>query len=248
MSDTATHLAPSPWPAEDGGPTRLQHVGLPGPRARSGRVAAVRHDPLCVMVVHGLDGRLLLLRKTMGPDGFSWVEEIDQDSLDGDPPLARSRRRPVLAGWARGDGRRQCDRRAGSLRASPARRPHRRPLGGDAGRRRPQLLRGARRRFDRPEGPAAARWNGVGPLGARPRDARDQGLPHPAGAERRPDQRSRERGRHRGRHVFAPRHVGPCRRCAPPGRRAGRVRRARRPVVRLGSGRRSGLDLVDGQR
>ncbi len=55
-------LADTIWPAEDGGFARLAATRAPGPRARSGEVAAVRHDPVCVMLVHATGDRLLLLR------------------------------------------------------------------------------------------------------------------------------------------------------------------------------------------
>lgn len=75
-------LAGSHWPAEDGGPARLATCAdVPGPRAGSAAATAVRHDPLCVMVVHAADGRLLLLRASMGPDGASFVEEVDPVDL-----------------------------------------------------------------------------------------------------------------------------------------------------------------------
>lgn len=96
MSGARVHpqLADTPWPAEDGGPRRPQRpVGLDGPAAGSARLAATRTDPLCVMALlaPATDGpepyRLLLLRNSIGPEGVSWVEELDPDSLE---PLARS--------------------------------------------------------------------------------------------------------------------------------------------------------------
>jgi hypothetical protein len=76
------HLAPTPWPAEDGGPARLQQpVGLAGPGARSATLEAVRHEPVCVMAVQAPGGRLLLLRATMGDDRVGWVEEIHPEHL-----------------------------------------------------------------------------------------------------------------------------------------------------------------------
>ena len=78
MTQQLTVLAASHWPAEDGGPARLAAcTAVPGPRARTATVTAVRHDPLFVMVVHAADGRLLALRASMGPDGSSSVEELD---------------------------------------------------------------------------------------------------------------------------------------------------------------------------
>lgn len=87
-----TGYAATPWPAEDGGPRRLQRVeGIPGPRAGRARLTAVRQVPLGVMVVHGADDRTYLLRADMGPEAPQWVEEIDPVSLE------ERRRSPSLA-------------------------------------------------------------------------------------------------------------------------------------------------------
>lgn len=78
-----TGYAPTPWPAEDGGPRRLQRVeGIPGPRATRATTTAVRQVALGVMVVHGPADRTYLLRADMGPDAPQWVEEIDPVSLE----------------------------------------------------------------------------------------------------------------------------------------------------------------------
>ena len=83
------HLAATPWPAEDGGPRRTQRpTGLGGPQARTATLAASRTDPLCVMALLAPPGegpdpyRLLLLRNSVGPEGVSWVEELDPDTLE----------------------------------------------------------------------------------------------------------------------------------------------------------------------
>ena len=76
-------LAATPWPAEDGGPRRQQRpVGLAGPRAGGGHLAAVRQAPLSVMALLAPDDRVLVLRKEIGPDGPGWVEEVDPETLD----------------------------------------------------------------------------------------------------------------------------------------------------------------------
>jgi hypothetical protein len=102
------HLADTPWPAEDGGPRRPQRpVGLGGPQARSAVLAASRTDPLCVMALlapasGGTEPyRLLLLRNSIGPDGVSWVEELDPDSLE---PVARSADLDLGPFWPGGMG------------------------------------------------------------------------------------------------------------------------------------------------
>lgn len=85
----ARGLAATPWPAEDGGPQRLQQPrGLVGPGAGAGTLVATRTDPIAVMAVlaPGSAGaepyRLLLLRNSVGPEGVSWVEELDPDGLE----------------------------------------------------------------------------------------------------------------------------------------------------------------------
>jgi len=78
----APFLAPTPWPAEDGGAARLATcTDVSGPRAGSASVSAVRHDPLSIMVVHATGGRLLALRASLGGDTASFVEEIDPFDL-----------------------------------------------------------------------------------------------------------------------------------------------------------------------
>jgi hypothetical protein len=77
-----TWYADTPWPAEDGGPERRQRPhGLAGPDAGSGHLAAVRQTALSVMALLGPGDQLLLLRNSIGPEGVSWVESLDPESL-----------------------------------------------------------------------------------------------------------------------------------------------------------------------
>ena len=88
--DEPRHRAPSgywdsPWPAEDGGPTRraVPHrrggTGLiPG-----GAVEVVHREVFAAtMVVLRDPGETYLLRHTIGADATCWVERIDGDSLE----------------------------------------------------------------------------------------------------------------------------------------------------------------------
>ncbi len=91
---------PSPWPAEDGGPARLQAVPIGAtPRATgfdlgSGRRLKATSRTLfaATMCVLRDPGEVFLLAHTIGPDSISWVERIHPESLE---PLVRS---PDLAG------------------------------------------------------------------------------------------------------------------------------------------------------
>ncbi|MDE3202654.1 MAG: hypothetical protein KGQ66_00345 [Acidobacteriota bacterium] len=77
------HLAATPWPAEDGGPRRQQRpAGIPGPAARSARLAAVRQAPISVMAVLAPDDAVLVLRNTIGAEAVSWVESVHPESLE----------------------------------------------------------------------------------------------------------------------------------------------------------------------
>jgi hypothetical protein len=85
---TPTAVWPSVWPAEDGGPQRLQSsaglfAGLVGPTD-----VEVRHRdaPGSSMVVTRDPGEVYLLGHGLGPDVDAWVERIDPDTLE---PLAR---------------------------------------------------------------------------------------------------------------------------------------------------------------
>jgi len=87
----------SPWPAEDGGPTRRQApapnstTGLDLSEGRSLR-STTRSAFAPTMCVLREPGEVFLLSHTIGPDTVSWVERIHPESLE---PLVRS---PDLAG------------------------------------------------------------------------------------------------------------------------------------------------------
>lgn len=80
---------PSPWPAEDGGPKRLQiPSATPGPRFDAADVTVTSREVIAAtMVVLREPGEVFLLRHTAGPDATAWVERIDPVTLE---PLARS--------------------------------------------------------------------------------------------------------------------------------------------------------------
>ncbi len=91
---------PGPWPAEDGGPRRLQ---APGAGAASPRVAAgtpvdvlTRTDPVITMAVTRAPGEVYLLRHTLGDDAVAFVEQIDPETLE---PVRRSSDLPGGAMW-----------------------------------------------------------------------------------------------------------------------------------------------------
>lgn len=88
---------PSPWPAEDGGPTRRQAPPAGGDRGLDlapGRTlqATTRLAFAATMCVLREPGEVFLLCHTIGPDTVSWVERIHPESLE---PIMRS---PDLAG------------------------------------------------------------------------------------------------------------------------------------------------------
>jgi len=103
MTDELAGYWRSPWPAEDGGPTRRQAGrGIGGamdapPRAFDlgpGRMLratsrAVFAPTMCVLRD---PGEVFLLSHTVGPDSISWVERIHPESLETE------RRSPDLAG------------------------------------------------------------------------------------------------------------------------------------------------------
>ncbi len=108
-------LAPyhsGPWPAEDGGPRRLQ-VPAGGPAGGpaeapgvTGLEVTTRADPLITMVVTGGPGEVFLLRHGLGDDAPATVERIDPVTLE---PLATSGELPGGPMWpgslaAHGDG------------------------------------------------------------------------------------------------------------------------------------------------
>lgn len=81
------------WPAEDGGPRRLQRTGGSLGLTGGGRLAVTtRTAPATTMVVAGADRALYLLRHTAGDGAVAVVERIDPETLD---PLGSS---PELAG------------------------------------------------------------------------------------------------------------------------------------------------------
>jgi hypothetical protein len=92
---------PSRWPAEDGGPRRLQR-----PRAGSGPALEADHVDVCsreviaaTMVVLRDPGEVFLLRHTLGADTIAWIERIDPITLE---PLARSDDLPGGPMWPGG--------------------------------------------------------------------------------------------------------------------------------------------------
>ncbi len=84
---------PSPWPGEDGGPTRQAAPDGPGLGLRPGESLAVtaRPAPGATMVVLRAPGEVFLTGQTFGPDAEAWVERLDPTTL---APFARS---PSLA-------------------------------------------------------------------------------------------------------------------------------------------------------
>lgn len=95
-------LWPSRWPAEDGGPARLQ-VPSGGPSlalAPGEQLLATSRDALAAtMVVLRDPGEAFLLCHTAGDDAVSWVERIDPVTLE---PLARSADLPGGKTWPGG--------------------------------------------------------------------------------------------------------------------------------------------------
>jgi hypothetical protein len=91
---------PGPWPAEDGGPRRLQAPGdgatVPTVTAGSAVEVRTRTDPVITMAVTRDPGELYLLRHTLGDDAESFVERIDPVTLE---PTARSADLPGGAMW-----------------------------------------------------------------------------------------------------------------------------------------------------
>ncbi len=93
---------PSPWPGEDGGPTRLQipRRGL-GPGITPADHLEVTHRlaPLITMTVLREPGEVFLLRHSAGDGAFSLVERIDPESLE---PVAVSCELPGGPVWPGG--------------------------------------------------------------------------------------------------------------------------------------------------
>lgn len=74
----------SPWPGEDGGPSRRQAPsGTPGLGLQPGeRLELHRRDlGMGTMVVLRDPGEVFVLQHTTGPDTVSWVERVDPESL-----------------------------------------------------------------------------------------------------------------------------------------------------------------------
>lgn len=93
---------PSPWPAEDGGPRRLQQPrGGGGLDLRPGEhlEVAARDALVATMVVLRDPGEVFLLRHTGGAAAISFVERIDAETL---APLARSVDLPGGPTWPGG--------------------------------------------------------------------------------------------------------------------------------------------------
>ncbi|MGZ4730477.1 MAG: hypothetical protein ACXWB2_22400, partial [Acidimicrobiales bacterium] len=78
----------SPWPAEDGGPTRRQtpsgSPARPGLDLSPGRTlrATTRSAFAPTMCILRDPGEVFLLCHTIGPDTVSWVERIHPESLE----------------------------------------------------------------------------------------------------------------------------------------------------------------------
>jgi hypothetical protein len=94
-------LWPSPWPAEDGGPLRLQvPKGGAGPRFEADRVDVVSREAIAsTMVVLRQPGEVFLLRHTLGAEVIAWVERIDPITLE---PITRSPDLPAGPMWPGG--------------------------------------------------------------------------------------------------------------------------------------------------
>ena len=90
----AGYRAGSPWPGEDGGPTRRQQPhgprGLGLAAGRTLRVAASRHEPMWTMAVVRDPGELFLFGHTLGDDTTAHLDRVDPETL------ATSRRSPDL--------------------------------------------------------------------------------------------------------------------------------------------------------
>lgn len=84
MTARSAALWNSPWPAEDGGPRRVQVPGSPGLGLRDGEqlVATSRLSIASTMVVLRDPGEVYLLCHTGGDDAVSWVERIDPVTLE----------------------------------------------------------------------------------------------------------------------------------------------------------------------
>ena len=92
---------PSRWPAEDGGPRRLEQPRAGnGPALEAGRVDVHSREVIAAtMAVLRDPGEVFLLRHTLGADTIAWVERINPVTLE---PLARSEDLPGGPMWPGG--------------------------------------------------------------------------------------------------------------------------------------------------
>jgi hypothetical protein len=92
---------PSNWPAEDGGPRRMQRPRTqPGPSLAHDAVSVQSREAIAAtMLVLRDPGEAFLLRHTAGPAAISWVEQVDPVTLD---VVARSDDLPGGPTWPGG--------------------------------------------------------------------------------------------------------------------------------------------------
>lgn len=97
---TAAGYWPAAWPAEDGGPARLQAAAGGLDLAAGGRLRATSRDLLGgTMVVPRRSGELYVQGATIGPGSTAWVERIDPVTLT---PLGRVDELPAGPWWPGG--------------------------------------------------------------------------------------------------------------------------------------------------
>ena len=87
--ELAGYRAGSPWPGEDGGPTRRQSPRIVGDAGRGWGLAAggtltatSREAPMAGMVVLRDPGEVYAMGCTLGVESTSWLERIDPESLE----------------------------------------------------------------------------------------------------------------------------------------------------------------------
>jgi hypothetical protein len=91
---------PAMWPAEDGGPRRLQHVDGAGLGVRAGELTAISRPAFGGhMVVQRDRGELFFQGAVIGPESTAWVERIDPSTLE---PHARVDDLPAGPWWPGG--------------------------------------------------------------------------------------------------------------------------------------------------
>ena len=71
----------SPWPGEDGGPSRLQIAPSINVRGKKAQIVS-RMSIVSTMTVLRGPGEVFLLCHTGGDDAVSWVERIDPETLE----------------------------------------------------------------------------------------------------------------------------------------------------------------------